>query len=139
MPADAQKVTIPEPKAPATPYDRLGGAPVFAEIAKRFYDLMETDPAYAELRAMHAPDLNPMRKALAGFLSGWAGGPRDWFEANPGRCMMSIHKPFAIDPNVAGQWAEAMERAIADTAPEPAGMAQALSDTLGDMARGMGR
>ncbi|GLK44393.1 hypothetical protein GCM10017612_23130 [Novosphingobium resinovorum] len=42
---------------PDTPYHRLGGAPVFEAIANRFYDLMVSDPAYAELRAMHAADL----------------------------------------------------------------------------------
>lgn len=124
---------------PNTPFYRLGGAPVFEAIANRFYDLMDSDPAYAELRAMHAPDLAMMRESLPKFLAGWAGGPREWFEANPGRCMMSIHKPYAITTATAGQWAEAMERAIADVAPEPADMAKAMADVLGDLARGMGR
>ena len=124
---------------PTTPFHRLGGAPVFEAICNRFYDLMEQDPAYAELRAMHAPDLAPMREALPRFLAGWAGGPRDWFDANPGRCMMSVHKPFTITRETANQWAQAMERAIADVAPEPADMAQAMGGILADLARGMGR
>ncbi|WP_232493814.1 group II truncated hemoglobin [Novosphingobium kaempferiae] len=129
----------PAPALPNTPFHRLGGAPIFEAIANRFYDLMDEDPAYARLRAMHAADLDPMRRSLPRFLAGWAGGPRDWFEANPGRCMMSLHKPFTIDHAVAGQWAEAMQRAIADVAPEPADMAKAMGDVLVDMARGMGR
>jgi len=124
---------------PATPFDRLGGHATMQAICNRFYDLMEQDPAYAELRAMHAADLAPMRQSLPLFLAGWAGGPRDWFEANPGRCMMSMHKPFAIGADVAAQWAEAMRRAIADVAPEPADMAQAMAGVLADMALGMGR
>lgn len=131
--------TTDAPTVPNTPFHRLGGAPVFAAICDRFYDLMDQDPAYAGLRAMHAADLSPMRKALPAFLAGWAGGPRDWFEANPGRCMVSLHKPFPIDADTAGQWAEAMQRAIADVAPEPADMARAMGDVLADMARGMGR
>lgn len=127
------------PSVSSTPFHRLGGAPVFAAICNRFYDLMEQDPAYAELRAMHASDLAPMREALPKFLAGWAGGPRDWFEANPGRCMMSVHKPFIITRETAGQWADAMQRAIADVAPEPADMARAMGDILADLARGMGR
>lgn len=122
-----------------TPFHRLGGAPVFEAIAQRFYDLMEQDPAYARLRAMHAPDLAPMRESLPKFLAGWAGGPRDWFEANPGRCMVSLHKPMTIDADTAGQWASAMQRAVADVGPEPADMAKAMADVLADMARGMGR
>lgn len=122
-----------------SPHDQIGGAPVFEAIANRFYDLMEQDPAYAELRAMHADDLEPMRKGLPRFLAGWAGGPRDWFEANPGKCMMSMHRDFPIDRQTAGQWADAMTRAIADVAPEPANIAQAMTDVLARMARGMGR
>ncbi|WP_200844748.1 MULTISPECIES: globin [unclassified Novosphingobium] len=132
--------TQPKPaENPGTPFYRLGGAPVFEAIAERFYDLVEQDSAYAQLRAMHAPDLAPVCASLPKFLAGWAGGPRDWFEANPGRCMMSLHKPMTIDKAVAGQWAEAMQRAIADVAPEPADMARAMGDILADMARAMGR
>jgi hemoglobin len=124
---------------PDTPYHRLGGAPVFEAIANRFYDLMDSDPAYAELRAMHAADLTPMRASLPKFLAGWAGGPRDWFEENPGRCMVSLHAPFTIEPLTANQWAEAMERAIAEVAPEPADIARSMSETLARIARSMGR
>jgi hemoglobin len=124
---------------PDTPYHRLGGAPVFEAIANRFYDLMDSDPAYAELRAMHAADLAPMRASLPKFLAGWAGGPRDWFEENPGRCMVSLHAPFTIEPLTANQWAEAMERAIAEVAPEPADIARSMSETLARIARSMGR
>ncbi|PEQ12105.1 globin [Novosphingobium sp. PC22D] len=131
--------TQPKTETPQTPFDRLGGHATFRAICERFYDLMDSDPAYAELRAMHAADLAPMRKSLPLFLAGWAGGPRDWFEANPGRCMMSVHKPFTINRAVAAQWAEAMQRAIADVDPQPADMARAMGDVLADLARGMGR
>lgn len=133
-------VQAPSKPAPAaSPFDRLGGAPVFEAICNRFYDLMDQDPQYAELRAMHAIDLAPMRESLPRFLAGWAGGPRDWFAENPGRCMMSIHKPFDISKASADQWADAMQRAIADVAPEPADMAKAMGGVLADLARSMAR
>lgn len=124
---------------PNTPFYKLGGHETMQAICNRFYDLMDSDPAYADLRAMHAPDLAKMKSSLAGFLAGWAGGPRDWFEANPGKCMMSAHKPFTITKAVAGQWADAMKRAIADVAPEDAKLAEAMGEVLSDMAMGMGR
>ncbi|MDE2301578.1 MAG: group II truncated hemoglobin [Sphingomonadales bacterium] len=123
--------------APPSPFDRLGGADSIRAIVERFYDLMDSDPAYAELRAMHAADLAPMRVSLAGFLTGWAGGPRDWFAANPGRCMMSIHRHLAITPQVAQQWADAMQRAIADISPGDPVLAKAMAGVLGDLAGGM--
>lgn len=127
-------------EAPATsPYERIGGIAVLQQIADRFYDLMDQDAAYGALRAMHAPDLAPMRKSLPNFLAGWAGGPRQWFEENPGKCMVSMHKPFPITRETANQWADAMARAIADVAPADAEIAKALSDVLGQMARGMAK
>ena len=131
--------TIEKPR-PTTPYERLGGLSVLERITNRFYDLMDSDPAYAELRAMHAPDLTPMRGALARFLMGWSGGPRDWFEANEGRCMMSVHKPFAISKETAGQWAHAMRRAVeAELGESDPQIAGEMARVLEQMALGMGR
>lgn len=123
----------------SSPFERVGGHPVLVAICDRFYDLMDQDPAYAELRAMHAEDLGVMRQSLPQFLAGWAGSPRDWFEANPGKCMMSIHAPFPIDRQTAGQWADAMTRAIADTKVADREIADAMADVLTRMARGMAR
>lgn len=133
MATDAETATRPA----LSPYDRIGGIDVLRAITDRFYDLMESDPAYGALRAMHAPDLGPMRASLPSFLAGWCGGPRDWWEANPGKCMMSMHKPFPIDKVTAAQWAEAMRRAIADTAPADTEIAEAMADVLANMATGM--
>ena len=43
-------------KAPAvpTPFELFGGAVAVRELVDRFYDLMEGDPDYAALRALHA-------------------------------------------------------------------------------------
>jgi len=123
----------------ASPFERVGGHPALRAITERFYDLMEQDPAYAELRAMHAADLTPMRAALPLFLAGWAGGPRDWFEANPGKCMVSLHATFPIDPQTAEQWARAMTRAIAEADLGDREIAAAMADVLARMAKGMAR
>lgn len=122
-----------------TPFERIGGHPVLRAICERFYDLMDEDPAYAELRAMHAADLSEMRASLPLFLAGWAGGPRDWFEANPGKCMMSAHGSFRINSDTAVQWSEAMRRAIADSEVADREIADAMADVLDRMARGMAR
>lgn len=123
----------------ASPYTLIGGHAVLRAITDRFYDLMEQDPAYAALRAIHAADLGPMRESLPLFLSGWAGGPRDWFEINPGKCMVSLHAPFTITPETAGQWADAMTRAVAETEVADREIAEAMAAVLARMARGMAR
>jgi hemoglobin len=53
--------------------------------------------------------------------------------------MMSVHKPYAISREVAGQWADAMKRAIADVAPANAALGEQMGDILCNLARGMGR
>ncbi|MFP5395591.1 MAG: group II truncated hemoglobin [Alphaproteobacteria bacterium] len=122
-----------------SPFERIGGHQAMRAITERFYDLMDQEPGYAELRAIHAEDLTPMREALPLFLAGWAGGPRDWFERNPGKCMMSMHAPFPITRQTAEQWADAMTRAIAETELADREVAEAMSDVLTRMAKGMAR
>ena len=122
-----------------TPFERLGGAVVLERIVERFYDLMESDQAYAELRAMHAADLAPMRRSLAGVLTAWSGGPRNWFVENPGKCMMSVHGGLPIDAQTAGQWSAAMQRAIADVAPGDRETAELFAGRLDQIARAMAR
>lgn len=126
-----------ETRAPATPYEALGGAPVITRIVERFYDLMESEPDYGDLRAMHAADLGPMRVSLAGWLSAWAGGPKDWFEQNPGKCVMSAHRGLGIGKETARQWVHAMKQAISEAGPENRKLGEAMADRLDMMAQSM--
>lgn len=126
-----------ETKAPTTPYEALGGAPVITRIVNRFYDLMESEEDYGELRAMHAADLGPMRQSLAGWLSAWAGGPKDWFEQNPGKCVMSAHRGLGVSKETAKQWVHAMQRAISECVPDNRDLGQMMSERLSMMARSM--
>jgi len=119
-----------------TPYALIGGTPAVAAIVDRFYDLIETDPDYGELRALHAGDLVPVRRSLTEFLTVWLGGPRDWFEREPRICIMSAHDAVAITPATTQQWNSAMRRAIGDCGvPEDIGAK--MSQVLASMATAM--
>ena len=120
-----------------SPFEQIGGARAIASIVDRFYDLMDQDPAYAELRAMHAADLAPMRHSLAGWLMAWAGGPRNWFAENPGKCIMRSHRALGIAPETAEQWIDAMTRAIADCGPEDRELGRTLAEQLDRIAQAM--
>ena len=61
---------IEEPAPAETPFDWIGGEAQVRTLVDRFYDLMEQEPAYAELRAIHADDLTDMRAQLPLFLAG---------------------------------------------------------------------
>ncbi|MHA6718066.1 globin domain-containing protein [Sphingomonas sp. RS6] len=120
-----------------SPYARLGGAPAIRAIVDRFYDLVEGDPRYADLHAMHAGDLSGVRQSLAGFLIAWTGGPRDWFDMRPGMCIMSAHRAMPLTGRTAAQWAHAMDRAIAaDPGLEP-DAARHMAEALARMCRAM--
>jgi len=121
--------------APVTPFQMIRGEAVVAEIVDRFYDLMEREPAYSGLRALHADDLSSVRRGLAAFLTGWLGGPRDWF--GQGKCVMSLHGAIAIPPGVAEQWADAMKRAITAQPDLDPRLAEAMTTRLGEMAQAM--
>lgn len=128
-----------ETSPPRTPYEALGGSEAIRRIVDRFYDLMDKEPQYGPLRAMHATDLAPMRASLAGWLDAWAGGPRDWFDENPGKCMMSAHRGLGVSRETAGQWIDAMSRAIADCGPEDRELGEAMAERLAMMAGAMAR
>jgi hemoglobin len=118
-----------------SPYEMLGGQDVVAAIVSRFYDLIEQEPDYADLRGMHMADLGPVRESLTGFLTGWLGGPRDWFAK--GGCVMSMHRPLAITSTVTAQWIDAMTRAIKDVPSIEPDLSTKLAEALASMARGM--
>lgn len=120
---------------PTTPYDLIGGGAVIEAIVARFYELMDTDPAYAGLRALHAEDLGAVRAGLTQFLTAWTGGPRDWFAQ--GKCVMSLHRQLPISAEIGEQWADAMARAIAEQRDMEAHVSQAMQIRLTQMARAM--
>lgn len=95
-----------------TDYDRLGGEAGVQALARRFYAIMDRNPAYAPLRAMHAADLTQVCEDFTGFLRVWLGGPRAWLDKRGGFCMMSRHAGMGITQETAGQWLAAMREAM---------------------------
>lgn len=99
-----------------TPYDLIGGEAMVRRLADRFYEIMDTDPGAARIRAMHAKDLAQIRQLLFEFLSGWLGGPPLYFQRSEHRCIMSAHRPYAIGEAERDEWMMCMRRAMDDCA-----------------------
>jgi hemoglobin len=97
-----------------TPYEIMGGEPAVRLIVERFYDIMDSAPEAAGIRAMHAPDLGPMRQLLFEFLSGWLGGPPLYFQRPDHRCIGSAHAEYAIGTAERDAWLLCMDRAMED-------------------------
>ena len=97
-----------------TPFEIIGGEEAVRKMVDRFYDIMDSAPEAAGLRAMHADDLSPMRERLSEFLNAWLGGPRTYFEREDRKCIMSAHRPFAIGEAERDAWMMCMRQALED-------------------------
>lgn len=122
---------------PQTPYAMMGGEDAVRRLVNRFYDLMETQPAAARIRAMHAGDLGGMREKLYQFFSGWLGGPALYFQRPDAKCMNSAHRPFQIDAAAVEAWLACMAQALRDTDTPPAviAMVEPPMRQMGEMLR----
>ena len=104
----------------AAAVEALGGEPQVEALVERFYDLMELDPAYAALRAVHGPDLTQARQKLTWFLCGWLGGPQHYTERFGHPRLRMRHMPFAIGIRERDQWLACMDQAMGETAVDAA-------------------
>ena len=116
-----------------TPYEQIGGEVTVRRLADRFYEIMDSDPGAARIRAMHGQDLAPIRKLLFEFLSGWLGGPALYFQRPEHRCIMSAHRRFAIGEVERDEWMMCMRRAM-DECALPADMRALLDQAFWRMA-----
>jgi hemoglobin len=102
----------PEERDLPTPYDRIGGDAKVRELVERFYDLMELEPAYTQLRRVHGSSLESAREKLYLFLSGWLGGPPLYMERYGHPMLRARHLPFAIGTEERDQWMACMVQAM---------------------------
>ena len=109
-----------------TPFDRVGGEARVRALVDRFYDLMDLEPGYAELRAVHPSTLEGSRDKLFWFLCGWLGGPQHYTDRFGHPMLRARHLPFAIGIRERDQWMHCMQQAMADVELEPE-FAQRLS------------
>ena len=99
---------------PNTLYSVIGGAARVRELVDRFYDLMELEPEFAGIRALHPSPMDSSREKLNMFLSGWMGGPDLFVEKFGHPRLRARHLPFAIGSSERDQWLRAMAWAMQD-------------------------
>jgi hemoglobin len=103
---------------PLTPYEAIGGEAVLGRLVDRFYELMDTVPQFAGIRAMHPESLQGSRDKLFMFLSGWFGGPDLFVEKFGHPRLRARHLPFAIGTAERDQWVACMVLAMEDVGIE---------------------
>jgi hemoglobin len=105
---------IEDPNEP-TVYDMIGGADKLRAMVDRFYDLMDLEPEFAGIRAMHPPSLDGSRDKTYWFLSGWCGGPNLYIERFGQPFLRARHLPFPIGVSERDQWLRCMAWAMEDS------------------------
>ena len=110
----------------------MDGAIKIRALVEAFYDVMDTDPKAAPIRAMHAADLSSAREKLFMFLVGWTGGPQLYIERYGHPMLRKRHMPFAIDESARDQWMYCMIRAM-----HQQGMDDALMTKLAEQLYGV--
>jgi hemoglobin len=100
----------------STFFEILGGETKGTEnirqLVETFYDVMDSDPKVAPIRAMHQADLTSAREKLFMFLTGWTGGPQLYIERYGHPMLRRRHLPFAIDASARDQWMYCMIKAM---------------------------
>lgn len=114
-----------------TPFERIGGEAGTRALVDRFYDLMDLEPAYANLRALHPSTLEGSRDKLYWFLCGWLGGPQHYTDRFGHPMLRARHLPFAIGIRERDQWLACMKQAMGEVALEPALATQLATSFFG--------
>lgn len=113
-------MNIEEPSPAHTPFEWIGGTERVRALVDRFYDLMDLEPGYRQLRVAHGSDLNGARDKLFWFLSGWLGGPSEYTDRFGHPRLRMRHMPFAIGITERDQWLACMDQAMGETGVDPA-------------------
>jgi hemoglobin len=106
-------------------FDLVGGDVKLRELVDRFYDLMDLEPQFAGIRALHPTSLDGSRDKFYWFLSGWMGGPSLYIERFGHPRLRARHLPYAIASNERDQWLRCMALAMQDV-----GMEESLQERL---------
>lgn len=112
-----------------TPFALLGGDTGVHALVERFYDLMDLEPAYRELRTVHGQELTQARQKLYWFLCGWLGGPNHYIERFGHPRLRARHLPFSIGVVERDQWLACMLQAMTQLAV-PAPLREHLEQAL---------
>ncbi len=109
----------------AMPFEAIGGEAGVRALVDRFYDLMDLEPRFAALRAMHPTPLDGTRDKLFWFLCGWLGGPSHYEQRFGHPRLRMRHFPYAIGVKERDDWMACMEQAM-----DEAGVAGVLRQRL---------
>jgi hemoglobin len=99
---------------------RIGGLEPIERLVDRFYFHMDTLPEASGIRAMHPPNLAPVKRVLTHFLTEWMGGPQAYSIERGHPRLRRKHMTFSIGPAERDAWMQCMRLALAEVVPDTA-------------------
>jgi hemoglobin len=121
----AEANTPPAPSVTSVPsgtnphFARLGGVTIIEQLVDRFYALMDTLPEAATIRAMHGPNLAPVKEVLVRYITEWTGGPQVYSAERGHPRLRRKHLPFAIGQAERDAWMLCMTQALDEVVADP--------------------
>ncbi len=113
-------------------YEALGSDAGVRRLVDAFYDVMDRDPTFAHLRALH-PDLPRAHDRLFKYLTGWTGGPPLFTQEFGHPMLRARHLQVAIDQRGRDAWLACMRQAL-DATVEHVEAREALYAALAPLA-----
>ncbi|QWG24856.1 group II truncated hemoglobin [Bradyrhizobium sediminis] len=104
-----------EVEAEISMFERIGGAVVVDRLVEAFYGRMDALPEATTIRAMHAPDLGPVKNVLKRYLTEWTGGPKLYSPEKGHPRLRQRHMGFAIGNAERDAWLLCMRGALEET------------------------
>jgi len=104
-----------EAEAELSMFERIGGAVVVDRLVEAFYRRMDTLAEAKTVRAMHAPDLGPVKNVLKRYLTEWTGGPKLYSPVKGHPRLRQRHLGFAIGSAERDAWLLCMRGALEET------------------------
>ena len=104
-----------EVEAEISMFERIGGAVVVDRLVEAFYRRMDALPEAKTVRAMHAPDLGPVKNVLKRYLTEWTGGPKLYSPEKGHPRLRQRHMEFSIGNAERDAWLLCMRGALGET------------------------
>lgn len=112
-------------------FERIGGAATVDRLVETFYARMDSLPEAKTIRALHAPDLGPVKEVLKRYLGEWLGGPKLYSAERGHPRLRQRHLGFPIGNAERDAWLLCMGGALDQTVSD----AEARQEIYGLLAK----
>jgi hemoglobin len=108
-------------------FERIGGSITIDRLVESFYSRMDSLHEAKTIRALHAVDLEPVKKVLKRYLTEWMGGPKLYSAEKGHPRLRQRHLGFPIGEAERDAWLLCMTGALQETVGDAAAREEILT------------